>query len=260
MNTTATLLLEPKRGTVSMMEKKLVIVILSLMCSATMCLQNIYESYDFTTPFHGQYCPTEDIIITKLTWHQCKLFCLETPNCQSVNYNFTDRICTYFAVTCPKAISHSGMASVLFTGKLSVQYIERISFEDGDPKRDDRSVTEDNLRFAARMQKNGNDLVAFQVHSTCYARDEEGVFMSSHGYPCQYLRIRDGCTVYYIKFELGAPLPPNALVGEYTAGGLPVYIGIKEGKLKPRSYIPSSNRLAFIGEKAANNVKLLVSL
>ena len=231
-----------KRAIMSRMKKTLVILILSLLCSATAWPHHTCESHDFANPFHGKYCPTEGIMISKLPWHHCELFCLETPNCQSVNYNLTDSICTYFTATCPRAMSHPGMAFVVFTGRQSAECIEWIPKRNGHPKGDDRSMTEDNHRFAARMQKKGNDILGYQLHEICYSRDEEGKLKSTHGYPCQYLRIRDGCTVFYMKYELGTPLPPNAMIGGYTAGGLPVYIGIKEGGVTPKSYIPGVNR------------------
>ena len=236
------------------------IIVLSLLCNATVWSHKTCESYDFANPFEGRYCPTDGIIIPNLQWHQCKLFCLETSNCQSINYNFTDNICTYFITTCPKAISNPGMAFVLFTGKQFEQCIEWIPKKDGHPKRDDRSVTIDNLRFAARMQKDGNDLVGHQLHSICYSRDEAGKFESSYGYPCQYLRIRDGCTVYLMNYELGNPLPSNSLIGGYTSGGLPVYIAVIGEAKAIKSYIPGSNKLGIIGEIITQNVRLLVSL
>ena len=239
----------------------MVILILSLLCSATVWSHTTCESYDFSYRLHGRYCPTEGIVIPNLPWHQCKLFCLQTSKCQSINYNVTDNICTYFTATCPKASSHPWMAFVLFTGKQPGQYIEWIPNETGHPKDEERSVSEDNYRFVARMQKDGNDLMGYQIDSLCYSRDEGGIFLSTAGYPCQYIRIRDGCTVYFVNYELGNPLPPNAFIGGYTMAGLPVYIG-SEYRIYPSYYMPASNRLAF-GAKivGANvNVKLLVAL
>ena len=239
----------------------MVILILSLLCMTRVWPHHTCESYDFANPFHGRYCPTEGIIIPNLLWHECKLFCIQTFNCQSVNYNFTDYSCTYFTATCSKAISHQGMAFVLSTRRQSAECIEWIPKENDHPKGDDRSVTEDNKRFTVRMQKNGNDILGYQLHETCYARDVDGeLYRSSQGFPCQYLRIRDDCTVYYMTYELGTPLPPNALIGGYTARGLPVYIGIVDGGKAPKSYIPGSNRWGLIGQTATQNVKLLVLL
>ena len=157
----ATLLANPKRTTVPGIKNKLMIFVLGLMFSTTVCLHNTCELYDFSIPFHGQYCPKEGIIISESQWQQCKLFCLQTSHCQSVNYNFTDNICTYFTVTCRKATSHPGMAFALFTGRQSAE-CKWIAKWHGHPDRDDRSVTEDNKRFAARMQKKRSDFMGYR--------------------------------------------------------------------------------------------------
>ena len=62
-------------------------------------------------------------------------------------------------------------------------------------------------------------------------------------YTCQYLRIREGNTVHFVDYVLGAPLlPPNALIGGYNADGVNEYIGLVLGTSKYGYYIPESNR------------------
>ena len=242
----------------SRMGNNVAIFIFNFLCNAATGSENICKSHDFANPFEGRYCPTQGIITPILSWPQCKLFCLQAASCQSVNYNFTNNICTYFTATCPKAISYPGMAFVLFTGTPSQRCMEWIPTRDAHPP-GDRSVTEGNIRFVARMQKDGNDFVGYWLmyDRRCYAIDDIKQF---YGYSCQYLRIRDGCTVYYVNYEFGSPLPSNALVGGFAAQGLPVYIGIKEGNIRPGYYIPGSNRLATASGFETTNVKLLVSL
>ena len=198
--------------------------------------------------------------IQAVPWHQCKLYCLQTSSCQSLNYNFTDNGCTYFKATCPKAMSHPTMAFELFSNKHPEQCIEWIPKQEGHPKRESRSVTEHNRRFLARMQKDGNDFMSYVLTTACYSRDDDGSIKSTNGYPCQYIRVRYGCTVYYVTYEFGATLPPNVPVAGYTVRGLPVFIGIEDGGVKPGYYIPGSNRLVSNGGIVTDNVKLLVSL
>ena len=248
-----------RMGAVSLrMGKHALIFMLNLLCNAATVSGSNCKSHDFADPFEGRYSPTEGIITTISSWPQCKLFCLRTPSCQSVNCNFTNNICTYFTATCTKAISHPGMAFVLFTGTPSQQCMEWIPTRDADPP-GDRSVTEDSIRIVARMQKDGNDFVGYWLmyDLSFYAMDDRKQF---YGYSCQYLRIRDGCTVHYMNYEFSAPLPLNALIGGYTVDGLPVYIGINDANPRPGYYIHGSNRLAAGNGFATKNVKLLVSL
>ena len=244
------------------MKKTLVLFVFKLLLSTKVSTGEKCSLTDFAHPFHGRYCPTEGIIITNSSWHQCKLFCLQTTSCQSVNYNFTYNICTYLTTTCSKAIGYPGMAFALFTGRQPKECIEWI------PRWDrlalgDRSVTEDNLRFVARIQKDGNDFVGHMNsdNRACYALDDQGGVTTYQGYNCQYLRILEDCTVYYEDYEPDAPLPPTAVIGGYTTEGLPVYIGLRNyGLLLPGYYISGSNRVVVADEFVTDNVKILVAL
>ena len=243
------------------MKKQLTVFVLSLLCDTATCSYNQCDLYESANTFSGRYCPTEGIITPNLAWHQCKLFCLHSPNCQAVNYNFIDNLCIYFAATCPKAMGHPDMAFALFAGRPPEQCIEWIPKEMYGLVEDDRAITEDSMRFVARMQKGGNDFVCYTYGHLCMSKDSGGRFKNVEGYPCQYLRIREGCTVYYVNYELGAPLPPNVLVGGYTADGLPVYIGHKLGTALFGYYISMSKRLiAGYATVTDKNVGLLVSL
>ena len=246
-----------------MMGQRLVLFLSCLPITVLVRLHDRCESYNLTNLFHGRYCPTGGGTTTKgLAWHQCKLFCLHTPSCQAVNYNFTANLCTHFTATCPLAIRAPSMAFWLFTRKQPHECLEWI------PKPDrgfsgDRSVTYDNLRFVARMQKDGNDFGAYfyPKNYRCFSRDDDAWIRNfDGGYPCQYLRIRDGCTVYSVHYKMGTPVPPNAVMSGYTATGLPIYIArrtINERTLG--YYIAGSNKLYdFIGFHFGNAMLLVV--
>ena len=240
------------------MRHTLLISIFCLLCTAAMSSCGSCESFYFVDPFNGLYCPTEGIIVPNLLWHQCKLFCLQFSSCQAVNYNSTANICAYFTSPCPRAIGHPDMTFMLFTGRQPHQCMEWITKQSGLLP-GDRSVTEDNVRFVARLQKDGTDFVCYwkTIGDNCMSLDGEERISSRMGYPCQYLRIREGCTVFYVNYELGAPLPSNALIGGYTAEGLPVYIGCNSRI--SGYYIPGSNRLIAGFNIITGNVKLLAS-
>ena len=238
------------------MKSSLLMFGFGLLCNTAKCTYDTGESHDLTKLFHGRYCPKEGIITPNLSWHQCKLFCLHKITCQAVNYDLIANFCTHFTETCLLAIGQPDMAFVLFTERQADRCMEWVPKGDGNPAQD-RSVTVDNERFAARMQKDGNDFIAFFSTSrdNCYSRHDDG-FKYSDGYPCQYLRIRNGCTVNFVDYEIGTPLPPNALIGGHTAEGLPVYIGRK--KIRPGYYIPGSSGLIVYNNVLTGHVKTLV--
>ena len=243
-------------STRSRRKRSLLIFAFGVLCNTVTCSTGKCKSYD-ATPFHG-YCLTRGTTVPNLPWHQCTLCCLLKSSCQAVNYNFTDNLCTYFIATCPLAISHPDIAFVLFTGRQIEQCIEWIPKDDGNPTQD-RSVRVGNERYVARMQKDGSDFVGHlrSDKNDCFSRHDVG-FKYSQGYPCQYLRIRDGCTVYFVNYEPGTSLPPNVLIGGYTAEGLLIYIGTM-GMISGY-YIPGSGGLVNWHGVHSEGIQILVLL
>ena len=232
----------------------------NLLCYTGRGQTNKCQSRDFATTFSSQYCPAEGVILPNQSWRQCKLYCLQTASCEAVNYNVTGNLCATLPATCPKANSHPGMVFALFTGRKPEQCLEWIPTQDRNPV-GDRSVTEENTRFVARMQKDGNDFVGYMgiINYVCLSSDDKGKIKSSNGFPCQYLRISSGCTVMFMDYEIGAPLPHMALIGGYTADRRPVYIGLWLG-IYPGYYIPGSKKLFAGFTSQTTNVKVLVLL
>ena len=156
------------------------------------------------------------------------------------------------------------MAFALFTGRQPEQCLEWIPKEDGHPV-GDRSVTEDNSRYVARMQKDGSDFVCYLglTNYQCLSSNDNGKIKSLDGYPCQYLRIRDGCTVMYLDYELGTPLPHTAVIGGHTVDGIPVYIGLGtfgNSIQLPGYYMAGSMQLVAGFYKITENIKIIVAL
>ena len=235
--------------------RNLIILIVYLPSIASTALHDGCESYRSMNSFRGLYCPIEGIIIPNLAWHQCKLVCLQTSSCQAVNYDFTASLCIHFAATCPQALNHPGMAFGLFTGRQPHECLEWISV--GSFSRD-RLVTMDTARFVARLQKDGNNLGGYyyELQNGCLARDDDGWIFPHNGHPCQCLRVRDGCTVYYTNYEIGSPVPPNTVMSGYSATGVPIYLG-RVGK-DLGYYIAGSNNLMTYTRIYTGNVMLLV--
>ena len=126
-----------------------------------------------------------------------------------------------------KGYKPTDMSFAIFIGRQLHQCLEWIPIQDGHPV-GDRSMTEDNTRFVARMQKDGNDFVGYFYlwlylwWYDCLSNDDNGRIRACYGHPCQYLRIQDSCTVMYVNYEYGTALPHNAVIGGYTADGIPV--------------------------------------
>ena len=237
------------------MRRNLVIFLCYLLANITTCLEGQCKPQIITSPFMGRYCPTKGIITRHLRWHQCKLYCLHSSICQAVNYNFTSNYCIVFTETCPLAINHPHMAFSLLTGIRPEQCIDWIPKQKGIIQ-GHRSVTGENIRVVARMQKGGTDYVGYLITTRGLCLSRYGGGKIYERYRCQYLHIREGCTTFYVDYKPGSPLPPNALIAGYTVEGLPVYIGGPSHGY----YIPGSSSLVTFKRHVRQNVKLLVSL
>ena len=240
----------------------IIVYLFGLLSNIASCWHPNCESHNSADLFLGRYCAIAGIVTPNLSWPQCKLLCLHNSGCQGVNYNITSNSCTRFTETCPRAMNHHDMSLALFTTTEPQQCIEWIPRENGHPV-GDRSLTEDTRRFAARIRKDGGYFIGYILMNVfhCYALGNQMVIKSKtrSDYPCEYLRIRDDCTVYYMNYELGTTVPPNALIGGYTAEGFPVYIGHRPGET-PMSYIPGYNRLLLGFRNVTGNVEILVML
>ena len=168
-------------------------------------------------------------------------------------------MCTYLVETCLQAKNHPGMAFRLFTGWQPHECLEWIPIGSFSK---DHSVTNDNWRFAARLEKGGNNFGGFyfEVRKICFTDGDDGEpVRSDGGSPCQYLRVRDGCTVYYVDYEIGSPVPPNAVMSGYTTTGVPIYLcGHRNIGRLLGYYKAGSNKWGCYSESFTGNMMLLV--
>ena len=242
----------------------LILCVSSLLCNIATCSNEKCELYNTTDYFLGNHCPKDGIVSPILSWPQCKLLCLQKSGCLAVNYDFTNNSCIQLTETCPITSRNPDMAFALFSARNSEQCVEWIpNPNEHGHTAGERLLTDDNVRYTARIQKDGNDFIGYIYWSNhhCYAGTESGTLESkySSGHPCQYLRVSDGCTVHYMNYELGTAVPPRALIGGYTSGGHPVYLGKFPGQ-KPKSYIPGLNKMLLGFSAASGNIELLVVL
>ena len=142
----------------SLIMRNMAVFVFWLLCDAATHAYSTCKYYDSTRPFRGRSCPTNSIITLNLSWRECQLFCLHTSRCQAVIYNSTANRCGYYTTTCPKAKGHRDMAFGLFTGRQPHHCLEWIPKRNRDFPRN-RLMTENNAKFAVRMQRDGNDYV-----------------------------------------------------------------------------------------------------
>ena len=60
--------------------------------------------------------------------------------------------------------------------------------------------------------------------SKCYASKGGSQFNHKQGYPCQRLRIKEGCTIFWVPYIARDPIPPRAVTAGHMTNGDRVYV------------------------------------
>ena len=190
-----------------------------IIISAELC-----KLYSLPLPYTRRYCPGDGRIIPRLLPHQCRYTCLLSPTCKAYNYNATEKVCTHLTSPCPLAFSDTAMEYAVFREKSIDQCYQ---WESNSSEDVSRMITTDiPTSFICRMQRNDSDILCrfHAMRTKCYAIWENSTFENNDGYPCQRLRIMEGCTVFWVPYTAGDPINPTAVIGGHMANGSVVYV------------------------------------
>ena len=193
-------------------------------------VQNITASrcewYHLSMPYGGRYCPGVGTVTPDLLPHQCRYLCLQSVTCKAYNYNATIKTCTRFTSPCPKAFSDPDMAFMVVRETPVNQCYEWVLYSPGDPV-DERMIQTDTYwHIMSRLKVYGNDVVCFftSVSNTCWATLAGVEYSTRQGHQCERLRVVEGCTITWVSYTAGEPLPPNAVIGGVLANGDVPYV------------------------------------
>ena len=79
--------------------------------------------------------------------------------------------------------------------------------------------------YAARLVKNDVIVVGFQLQEDCYAiYDSTVTVQMSNEWACEWLRIADDCTAFWVPYSAGDTLPIRAVTDGTMANGDVMYI------------------------------------
>ena len=188
-------------------------------CEAKTCAQ--YSSM----PYPGIYCPGDGIVTRHPLRHHCRYMCIQLNDCKAYNYNATDGTCLGFTSPCAEALDDPIMEYMVFREKPADQCYEWVQYNSGDAI-DQRIIYIRANMVMSRIQRAGQENVGYLVesHRNCYAVWLGSEFDSRSGYPCQLLRIKEGCTIFWVPYIARDPIPPRAVVAGQTANGDRVFV------------------------------------
>ena len=182
--------------------------------------------YESAEPYGGKYCIGEGTTNLMLQIHQCQYMCLQSETCKAYNYNVTENMCTRFTSPCPQAFSDPTMEYVVFRITPINQCYEWVKYSSRDSLDERMIATDTPIHIVARLQVNGNDVVSYFVinDETCYGTLVDTEYNSHQGHQCERLRVVEGCTIFWVPYTAGRPLPPNAVIGGVLANGDVPYV------------------------------------
>ena len=165
----------------------------------------------------GYHCKYSDVMTTlSLHAHQCNLLCIQKTMCSATNYNTSDHTCTLLHAPCSQAKGDATMIYNVFSGVVRECCVEWVDYS-ATVTVDERFVkaktgADNRRRFVAQMAYSGNIYPCYMYppQNRCYGTNGAMEF-DSRRYPCQLLRVRDGCTVAFVSYTAGNTLPFGAV-------------------------------------------------
>ena len=183
------------------------------------------EMYSLSMPYDGMYCTGVGTVTLKLLPHLCLYICLQSALCKAYNYNATSETCTHFTSPCPQAYGDPVMEFMVFRDTAAKQCYDWVPYSSGDPL-DERMISTDTSSIiVARLEVDGNHLVCYFFYDyACYCSLGPTQYSNTQGYPCARLRVVDGCTIFWVPYTAGEPIPSQAVIGGSMANGDVAYV------------------------------------
>ena len=184
----------------------------------------------------GYYCTHDDaIVLPFLLEHECTLACVQKARCVATNYNISDSTCSLLPSACLQASNDSSMIYTIFTSSRD-QCLGWHDYSPGDPI-DDRWLKtkvggDAALRAVTRTADNGHLYPGnfLPNQKRCVCTDGVGYLNSDKGYPCQVLRLGEGCTAAYVPYTAGDVIPDGAVGIKSPEDGSSRYIAIIDNR------------------------------
>ena len=186
------------------------------------------NSHDLYLPPGGRYCTTEGSAVYDMELHQCIYECLQSSNCAALNYDSTDDMCTFLYNACPLVNEAPTMEYLVFTKTPAHQCSECIPYTSHDAVDDRMIASQIGMTMVSRIKYKGNYIIGYEhiTYGQCLSNstvDDKDILSSSLA-PSECLRIADDCTVFWVPYTAGDPLPATAVTGGIMVSGDVAYV------------------------------------
>ena len=197
-------------------------------------------------PLNGFYCPGGSINnISGIEQQQCTHRCLIRHACKVMNYNPNDRVCVLGEHTCHVADSHPDYMLMVFRPQFSVECA--IWKPKSNPLPSRTVDTHIGMHEALSRKQIGTDVLI--GHATPSGPSYTVVNGKAEGYWGSYvLTVSSSCTLAWVPYTAGFPLPEKALVcGHLTSSGPTYCARVRRPDIGRMfyGYYPSGHNVAF---------------
>ena len=185
------------------------------------------KAYSFKAvnfPNDGYFCPADGLLTLDIPpWH-CKLHCLQMQNCAALNYNKTSGLCVLLHAPCTFASRWEGVEYTMFTGRNHDQCLKWVPPNDIKPT-SNHAVASPEGYLACRLQIGNGIFLGFYHTSLCWVTDGS-IQHDSRNNPTEILTIPPECTVGWVDYTAGTPLPPSVVVAGHSYTGKNLYVAM----------------------------------
>ena len=204
------------------------VIVHSVRDVSTTCTQRQFR------PIYSQKCDTGEAEAQhNPTYRQCIYQCLHRGSkCASMSYNTVDELCTITETPCHELSAHPDVLTNVFhnmTHHLS-QCLQWHPYDGTSPARSITYDQADGTIWLARWQDlQGNLLIGYMLKTrrqqVAYFEYIIETHLKSPYRGCDLITIADDCSVAWVKFTIGDPVPLNAAETGYIIGHGTVYVG-----------------------------------
>ena len=206
----------------------ILIVVYSSRSVSTTCIPRLFK------PIYGQECNmTEAEVLHNSMYARCISQCLHRGSkCKSMSYNAVDKLCTITDSPCHELSPHPDTKTFVFHD-LTHDWSHCLQWSPCHGTSPARSISYDQdggtIWLARWLDGQGNLLIGYMIKRTkgnmAYFEYIVETWVEAPFTGCDLITIATDCSAAWVHFNIGDPVPKNAVETGYIIGHGPVYVG-----------------------------------
>ena len=184
-----------------------------------------------------QYCANLDnVTILNVAQWECRYICIQKARCGGIKYSPLKGTCILLE-NCALTDESNPVIYTIISSTEGSECLEWLQFPE------DRWVHtkyggDINWKKVVRVNVDGRYYPGYGYTSGyCRATDGTKAIKPTDQYPCEGLRVKEGCTAAYVTYSAGEVIPPGAVVGGRLVDGRAMYVASFDNIWKPQAVL-----------------------